>query len=296
MKETRKFYYFKKATEEELKKLATFNKSFTAGEFEELEQKAKAEFKAQEINAKHGTKNFDNEAAFTSSGINGFYFPSAELQNPETGYRLLVIAFNRFCGWDFVNKCKGKEEIKPIAIYTDSNEQLYFRRNTTLDYSPLQGWQKELQDSVNDAENQVFLWQQVKRCTKKDGGDFANVNKNFENATITVNYDGTLKIDVHGHTGAKWASDTIYSTPQNPLKTVNDVMPAIAERIKYLENYAATKKAILEKSDKIYDDVFGAIFEKIIKYQTPSNDDGLQIDYFYSDVKNMLNKIYLSNV
>lgn len=289
------YYYFKELTKERENKIKTFDR-LSAAEFDELTTKARAEFNAQNVKAAHGRKNFDHESAIITGPdtLNGFYFPGAELINPETNYKLLLIAFETVRGYDFEKHEPKPETLRPVAIYEDERETLYTIHTATLDTRPLDDWKKELQKNSDSARARAELWRNVKRLYKKNGEPFALISKNFDG--VQVIEDGSAyKLEISGRDpGGAWISDTLYNCDRYPLKNIDDIIPSIIKYSDYLTEYANEQENILKFADSIYGDVFGGLFEKILKYQTPSNADGVQLKYFIHTVREMINKFYVS--
>lgn len=288
----KKYFYFKELTEEREKKLASLD-SLTAAQFDELEKKARAEFNNQPITARRGSRHFDNESAYITSGdsLNGFYFPSAQLVHGGTNYKLLLIAFERVRGYDFQKHEPKPERLEPVAIYEDERENLYTIHAATLDTRPLDEWREKLQANADHARSRAELWRQVKRLYKKDGAPFATLSKNFDGVRIIEEYNA-LKLEVSGRTdGGAYISDILYNCDRYPLKNIDDVIPTINKYINYLTEYAAEQERTRDNAEKIYMDVFGTIYEKILKYQTPTNADGLKLEHFYFTVRELLEKM-----
>jgi len=292
---TKKYYYFNTLTKERENLLKTFDR-LTPEQFEELTAKARAEFNAQNVTAKHGRKNFDNEGALITGAdtLNGFYFPSAELINTQTNYKLLLIAFEIVRGYDFEKHQPKPETVRPVAIYIDDCENLYTRHVATLDTRPLEDWKKELQKNISDAKARAELWGKVKRLYKKNGEPFAVFSKNFDGVKIIEEWH-SLKFKIYGQTsGGEWVDDSLYNSDAWPLATVDDVMPTIKKYIEQLTEYTARLENTLKNADIVYFDIFGGLFEKLLKYETPSNADGIQIQYLRYTVRDMLQKFYYS--
>jgi len=292
---TKKYYYFNTLTKERENLLKTFDR-LTPEQFEELTAKARAEFNAQNVTAKHGRKNFDNEGALITGAdtLNGFYFPSAELINTQTNYKLLLIAFEIVRGYDFEKHQPKPETVRPVAIYIDDCENLYTRHVATLDTRPLEDWKKELQKNISDAKARAELWGKVKRLYKKNGEPFAVFSKNFDGVKIIEEWH-SLKFKIYGQTsGGEWVDDSLYYSDAWPLATVDDVMPTIKKYIEQLTEYTARLENTLKNADIVYFDIFGGLFEKLLKYETPSNADGIQIQYLRYTVRDMLQKFYYS--
>lgn len=289
------YHYFKELTAEHQTKLKLFE-HLTPSEFDELTAKARTEFAAQNVTAKHGRKNFDNESAFVSNSdtLNGFYFPGAEFVHLETGFKLLLIAFEAVRGYDFKKHEPTPETLRPVAVYEDERENLYTIHTAHLDTRPLEKWQTDLQKKIDDATARAELWRNVKRLYKKNGEPFAILSKNFDGVTVTEN-GNAYRASVSGRSSSgAWVSDTLYDCDKYPLKTLDDILESINKYIEYLTEYAHETENTLKHSTAIYNDVCGAMFEKILKYQTPTNTDGLKLDYFLYTVREWIDQFYVS--
>lgn len=287
------FNYFKELTKESEKNLKRFD-HLTDKEFAELEKQAREVFNAQKVTIRNGLKDFECVTAFIthSDTYNGFYIAGADLRNAETGYKFHLIAFEVVHHYDFEKHERQPDTLRAIPIYKDDNETFYTVGAVYMDFHPLEKWQKELNKRITSAKNRAKLWQKVKRIYKKDGGTFANISKNFDGATVTEEYNG-LKATVDACIDFKYIGDTLYDCEKYPLKNIDDVLPTIKKYINYLQDSATQYEKILKHSKKIYIDTVGAIYEKILKYQTPSNSDGIKLDYFYFTLKDILQDLYI---
>ena len=291
-KTMKKYFYFKELTEEREKKLASLD-GLTAAQFDEVTKQARAEFAAQDVKIKNGSKTFDASTAFISScdTLHGFYICGADLRNGATNYKLLLIAFERVRGYDFQKHEPKPERLEPVAIYEDERENLYTIHTATLDTRPLDEWREKLQANADHARSRAELWRKVKRLYKKDGAPFATLSKNFDGVRIIEEYNA-LKLEASGRTdGGAYISDTLYNCDRYPLKNIDDVIPTINKYIDYLTEYAAEQERTRDIAENIYIDVFGTIYEKILKYQTPTNAGGVKLEHFYFTVRELLEKM-----
>ena len=157
----KKFNYFKELTKERENRLKVFD-HIAPKEFDEISAQARDLFNAQKVTAEHGAKNFDTTTAFISGAdtLNGFYICGADLRNAETKYKLYLIAFDVCHHYDFNNHTRKPDTLRPVAIYKDSNENLYTSEAIAMDLKPLEDWQKELvkekkYDSFNFEEEEL---------------------------------------------------------------------------------------------------------------------------------------------
>lgn len=114
-------------------------------------------------------------------------------------------------------------------------------------YRDLEDIKKELTRRLNEARNKLALWQSVKRLTKKDGGDFATLNKNFDGARVEQQYSSFyLKAATYYLTESErkqiphiaWTYEELYisNSEYNEL-TPDKVFEKIAGRIEQLKNH-----------------------------------------------------------
>ena len=84
--------------------------------------------------------------------------------------------------------------------------------------------------------NAINAWKSVKRVTKKDGGDFANIGKNFSNGKVKQKYpwDNALELSIDYHCDTGWAYDSVEIKEED---TVEDVFKKINNRIEILTQY-----------------------------------------------------------
>lgn len=146
---------------------------------------------------------------------------------------------------------------------------------------------EEYMNTIADYEARIRLWKAVKRVTKKDGSDFQNFAKNFENAKIERGRicSDDFEINVSDYSvriAGKWVSDNIdirqvvkYSkiTP-NPdqiqkvkyledffYMTPEQTMQMIQYRIESYENQIQECKDQIEQLDNLYEYVTSHVTE-----------------------------------
>lgn len=89
----------------------------------------------------------------------------------------------------------------------------------------------ELANSIIADKTALEKWQEVTRNTKKDGSDFVNLKKNFNNARIDDRYNTVwIEVDYCMQPGG-YKSDSIYITDLS----VNEIFKAITEHIRRLD-------------------------------------------------------------
>lgn len=150
-----------------------------------------------------------------------------------------------------------------------------------------------LKKDIDKAETLLHAWEAVERVTKKDGGDFAALAKNFKNASV---YDSgyslvaTKEITVSGWSQfSGWISDKIenreiarYSkrtvsddriikeTCLEPYfyKTVSEIFEDIETRKEQLKKQIADYKRDLENAKKLFDSFKTAIDAALVEMKT----------------------------
>lgn len=288
----KKIYYFEELNEKITKHFAKFE-NLSDAEFSTLKKIAFEEFKKQTLTETPTKLAFENNTAFiSSSGLHGFYFCGKTFKHSNVNYNLHAIVFKKNCEYDEKTFKARFIGYIAIAIYKDSNGNLYQYTSITIDRRPLEDWQKELNEDIENATAKIEILKKAKQVYKKDGKPFANISKNFEGITVLENYNA-LKICYNGNYNNKYYADTIYDCEKFPLKSIDDVIPTIKNYINYLTEYAEQKKKILQNSEFIYYDFITPVYEKIAKWQTPSNNNGFNIDYFYYTVKKFIEKVYI---
>lgn len=288
----KKIYYFEKLNNSITKHFVKFG-NLSDEEFETLKNLAVEEFKKQTLTETQTAALFENNTTFNSvSDLHGFYFCGKTFKNNNVNYNLHAIVFKK--NYEYDKKTFEARFIGyiAIAIYKDSNSNLYQHTSLKIDRLPLDDWQKELSEEIETATAKIEILKKAKQVYKKDGTPFNNISKNFENITVIENYDA-LKICYNGNYNNKYYADTIYNCEKYPLNNIFDVIPAIKNYINYLTEYAEQKKKILQNSEMIYFDFMSPVYEKIAKWQTPSNNCGFNIDYFYYTVKKFIEKAYI---
>lgn len=146
---------------------------------------------------------------------------------------------------------------------------------------------KETENSILMYEKKIELWKKVRRVTKKDGSDFQNFGKNFENAKIIRGRicadDFEICVNDYGvRIGGEWAEDKFdirqvvkYSkiTPDESqiikqsflepyfFLTPEQVMQMIQIKIQTYEEMIAEYREQLTKLDDLYDYVKNSLTE-----------------------------------
>lgn len=113
---------------------------------------------------------------------------------------------------------------------------------------------KELVKRLTDAKGTIQAWQAVERLHKKDGGDFANIRKNFSGLYLEDDYNyashkETYTASVHLFCGAymgpgHYANDTIYQAGAS----ADEIDQAIKDRIKQLQERVASLEREVEQA------------------------------------------------
>lgn len=138
-------------------------------------------------------------------------------------------------------------------------------------------FKEEMRKEIHMNENKIATWKAVKRQRKKDGGDFANLSKNFEHAWISTNINGQPVIMVRcsynmfegksygGYTdelnifeyddkktsGRKLIQTSSWSRPYY-IYTVDEIFKKIARHIKHLEEQNEEYKKQIEVADAVF--------------------------------------------
>ena len=119
---------------------------------------------------------------------------------------------------------------------------------------------KRLEKEFLEADARMKNWQSVTRKHKKDGGDFANVLKNFDKIYEGYHYHDSIEIKISG-------SYPCYSTASDSITvkfedfTPDGIEKAIKERIEYLK---AKKETIRDNKgimDKLYEETEAKMLE-----------------------------------
>jgi hypothetical protein len=281
-----KLFYF-----EELKAGYLFDFSEhtpTPAEFDTLTEQARALFNRLNITARHGEKRFGNSAFISSTGsMHGFFFPSDDLRERVTGRRLLCVAFKAVYKFSFKPFIKTLSGFIPVAVFEDENENYFILREAEHDATPLEAWQKEIKCAIEEYENRVLAWEQVKRDYKKDGGTFAKMQNNFVNCLIEP-YGAHYKASVFYSVGYRRERDTLCNSDNYPLTNADEITATINKYIEQLKKWTDEKRADLDSSAKIYAEIFQPLQAVILKYATPSNADGVKIDFLKHKVAEMV--------
>lgn len=138
---------------------------------------------------------------------------------------------------------------------------------------------KELENRITEKQIMLFVWRKVKRLRKKDGSDFANINKNLDGAEVVKCWNtATLCIHEYSETIHRCIKDEVYLCesykPAHETEiTVDEIFNIIARRINVLENLIASLKLQLDdcerlyvKYDKMIRDLYSELHEDCKKY------------------------------
>jgi hypothetical protein len=142
-------------------------------------------------------------------------------------------------------------------------------------YRDLEDIKNELTKRLNESRNKLALWQSVKRVTKKDGGNFAILNKNFEGARVEQEYSSVyLKAATYYLPEAerkaishfRWTSEEIYIAYRDDELTPEIVSEKIAGRIEQLKKHITeyeNELAAVEDIFKKYDEKLAVFYQEL---------------------------------
>ena len=102
--------------------------------------------------------------------------------------------------------------------------------------------------------NAINAWKNVKRATKKDGGNFANIGKNFLNATVKQKYpwDNTLEVSIDYRCGNGYTYDSVEIKEED---TIEDVFEKINKRIMVFTQYVEEDEKKANSVKYVFDEV-----------------------------------------
>ena len=112
---------------------------------------------------------------------------------------------------------------------------------------------KKLERELKQTEARIENWQRVTRTHKKDGGDFANIWRNFDVIYTGHEYSDSIEVHVPGsYPDYNMARDFIMVKTEN--LTADDVENAIKGRIEQLKKHKETIRDNLGVMDNLYDE------------------------------------------
>jgi hypothetical protein len=175
---------------------------------------------------------------------------------------------------------------------------------------------KTLERNLSWHETCLDLWKNVKRLSKKDGTDFANFGKNFENAEVNNEFD---RLEVSGRSKFEWIRDSIDflltaddNTPEDRIilsyrtryyhLTVDEVFTAIENRIRYYEVEIENDKIQLAHAESICnltENTINALYKQALKeledagFTPTSSFDTPSILY---EVRKIVERIYAPSI
>lgn len=126
--------------------------------------------------------------------------------------------------------------------------------------------------------NAINAWKNVKRVTKKDGGDFANIGKNFLNATVGQGnpWDKTLEISVEYRCGNRYVYDSIEIKNDD---SIEDVFEKINKRIILFTQYVEEEEKKINNAKNVFNEV-DRTMKELLKFCKENNFSAYEIcDY-----------------
>lgn len=134
--------------------------------------------------------------------------------------------------------------------------------NMFTDYATRDDVKKELENRIRHSENVLAAWKNVKRETKKNGGDFANVNKNFSGCDLFWDFSSYKLRARIPYTREYGSEDIIYlQDAERTTPTPDGIAAAIANYITKQEENLTNERAALAEFDAIADRIEPAILE-----------------------------------
>lgn len=291
--------YLKPLTEQEQKRFAQFG-TLNQKEFDELKQLAIKCYKGEQI--KNKPINFDNNFVWITSGdLHGFFCVSGRFfEFKESNKQLKAICFKQKYNITFSPHTRTPAGFEAVAVYEDERENYYTTGKAIFDRAPLEKWQEETKKSIEETEAQTLALCNIKQVYKKDGGQFANVQKNFEGCTVKesrnicgdfLGYDITVSY-YHGEL-LRFGSLTIYASTTDGAKSFNEIMPAIKKAINKKQQELTKQEEILQHCEQVYNEIMRPMFETVLKYETPTNSQNITINYLLHRVGEWVKDFYI---
>lgn len=134
--------------------------------------------------------------------------------------------------------------------------------NSFTDYATRDDVKKELQNRIRHSENVLAAWRNVKRERKKDGGNFANVNKNFSGCDLFWDFSA-YKLRARIPYSREYGSeDVIYlQDAERTTPTPDGIEAAIKNYITKQDEILTNERAALAEFDAIADRIEPAILD-----------------------------------
>ena len=133
--------------------------------------------------------------------------------------------------------------------------------------------------------NAINAWKNVKRVTKKDGGDFANIGKNFLNATVRQRYiwNKTLELTVDYCCGNSYTYDSVEIKNDD---SIEDVFEKINKRIILLTQYVEEEEKKINNFKNVFNEV-DKTMKELLKFCKENNFSAYEIcDYIRNNYWN----------
>lgn len=254
--------------------LAEAAHAMTGEQFATLEQSARDALRALPV-SRFGRVSFDNFAFISSGELHGFW-NTGKTTDSETGARLVCVAFRK--KWKPATVANGDRvaEYIPLIVLekdTEKGEQFYILKEFVISPAPLAEWKKTLERRAQEAREDAKALRNITRATKKCGGNFANMQKNIDGATVKESSGDRLqRLSVCATGYPHYRYFNIYLSMLNGGRGVtvdeffNSFLPS---RIKECEEDEQNIARILENADRVYYDIMLPLYEKLLKYGTP---------------------------
>ena len=169
----------------------------------------------------------------------------------------------------------------------------------------------EMLDTIATYKEKIRLWQNVKRKTKKDGTDFQNLSKNFENAEIIVKYGDTCiqVVNYNIRIAGNYVDDYFqieqvvqyfkaWEVPENRIiheycrspyirMSPDEIMKYIQYHISKYEKWITEYEEQLEKLDAMYDYVSDHL-EELMDYIRKNAGNN---SHLYYEMRGLIEKV-----
>ena len=114
--------------------------------------------------------------------------------------------------------------------------------------------ENEYRDSIENYQELIKAWGNVKRVTKKDGSNFSNFKKNFTNAEIRQEYTW-CNPDMKVYYRAKKYGYTYDSIQIEDNDTVESIFKKINNRIEMYNGHISKLKTKVSNVNRVYNEV-----------------------------------------
>lgn len=232
-------------------------------EFKQALNERKDYFTFNHRYSSHGL-DIEEQAVYTSSSdFNGIYYPNNEIIINNKNYDFICLAIN-----EETNEKGFIYNFTFIKKDGSTYEEFYFQPFKTLIYDQNELIiMEDLNKTIKQYEKEIKTLESIKRVYKKDGGDFANLSKNYnvENGSIQIltSYKEWYKpesrynaeINLYKSFGyCNYSSFTLNISKDSEIN-INDIEQSLIHNLELKKQYLIEYKEKLNSLHRVFKEV-----------------------------------------